>query len=211
MIEANVLLALEVIEALPSGDPLPFIAAGTQSQHCLGTPEYAPTDLYAATKEALEDIVAHYSDAKVLRPAFLKLSDTYGPGDTRSTLLNLLVDAMLSGQRIDLTQGDQKLDLIHVRDAADGFFHAARSMAFGRDLPRTCALRSRRQVTPRELLRIIEEIGDARIDARWGTLPYRRNTIMSPWRQRVLPGWKASIVLEEGVREVIADKRRIAA
>ena len=85
-------------------------------QH-FGTPDYRPVNLYAATKQAFEDVLAYYADAQGIAAVTLELYDTYGPGDPRRKLIRILFEAARSGEPIQLSPGEQVIELLHVDDA----------------------------------------------------------------------------------------------
>jgi len=62
-----------------------------------GEPE--PFNAYAASKSAVEPLLDHFA-LDGLRVATLRLHDTYGPGDRRNKVINLVADAI--ARRSDL-------------------------------------------------------------------------------------------------------------
>lgn len=74
--------------------------------------EYAPTTLYSATKKAVEDIAMFYKDLSI---HFLTLPDTYGPGDWRPKIHNILMKNK-SWPFIFRSRSDQEIRLMHVED-----------------------------------------------------------------------------------------------
>lgn len=74
--------------------------------------EYAPTTLYSATKKAVEDIAHYYKDLSI---HFLTLPDTYGPGDWRPKIHNILMKNK-SWPFIFRSRSDQEIRLMHVED-----------------------------------------------------------------------------------------------
>jgi nucleoside-diphosphate-sugar epimerase len=51
---------IHILEAALAGGCRRLVNTGTQSQHRDGTADYAPTNLYAASKQAFEDLVCAY-------------------------------------------------------------------------------------------------------------------------------------------------------
>lgn len=207
----NVLWAIEIVEAAMAAGCRLLVDVGTQSQHRTGCPDYAPTDFYAASKQAFQDFLVAYRECAGLRAVTLKLSDTYGPGDDRGRLLQRLLGAQASGAAIDLTPGEQRIDLVHVEDVVAALIRAFHALESGAALGASHAVRTGRPLSLRALVGLVEALGGRRIDARWGAIPYRPGTIMSPWAQPTLPGWRAQIALEDGLRQLIDATAREAA
>lgn len=204
--KANVLFALELLECAIAGGCRFVVNAGTQSQHRTGNMVYAPTDHYAASKQAFEDFLAAFRlDAK-LSIVTLRLSDIYGPCDPRRRILDLLLQAQSSGASLSLSPGEQKIDLVHVSDVAEAFLAAVQALVRRMPLDDAYGVATGRHLSLRDLVRLVEGIGRRRIDARWGALGYRTGVIMNPFVPPPLPGWRAKILLEQGIAELIGPR-----
>jgi len=79
LIQSNIVLSTHLVEAMVQNNVFNLINTGTSWQH-YNNDEYNPVCLYAATKQAFEDILKFYQEACGLRVITLKLFDTYGPG-----------------------------------------------------------------------------------------------------------------------------------
>lgn len=203
-IGSNILLGIDVVESALAAGCRTFVNTGTQSQHLAGTSDYAPTDLYAASKQAFQDLLAYYTAYRGLRAVTLKLSDVYGPGDPRRRLVDLLIAAQMSGAPIELTEGLQEIDLLHVDDAVAAFRRTGAALLAGSPLEPEYSIASGRRLTLRALAHLIEVVGAAPIDARWGRRPYAPGTLMVPWAGSARPpGWAPEIRLEDGLRELV--------
>ena len=179
-----------------------FVAAGSFFTRRSGGAEYDPVSPYAAAKKALEDLLAWYA-SDGLRAASVCLYDVYGPGDSRPKLLNALADSARTGRKLELTPGEQELDLLHVDDAADALIAAEAALgdaAPGR-LHEWCAASGERR-TLRRLLAEFKEATGLEPAAALGAKAYRPREVMRPWAGPAVPGWKPRIPLKEGLRRV---------
>ena len=171
---------------------------------------YEPFNAYAASKEAAERMLEHFAMDGV-RVASLRLYDTYGPGDRRKKVVNLIADALLRGEELEMSDGEQVIDLVHIRDVTEAVI---RTLALLRAAPpgklRRYAVRSGRTVTVRALAGILEAmIGPRGGRVRLGVLPYRRRERFALYPDlAVPPGWQPQVVLEEGLREVVEWRER---
>ena len=120
LLTSNILFATRLLDAAVRSGVQWFVNTGTAWQHYEGR-GYSPVNLYAATKQAFESLAQYYVEAHGLRFVTLALGDTYGPGDTRSKLLNLWCRIAKAGTPLDMSAGLQKIDLVYVSDVAEAF------------------------------------------------------------------------------------------
>lgn len=193
LIAANVLFGTQLAQALSVTPPRLLVNVGTAWQHGEDG-EYAPAALYAATKQAMEDILRFYAGAFPV--ANVKLFDTYGPADTRGKLLAILDRASRDGRPLDLSPGEQLIDLLHVDDvvaalraAPEGDWSAASGAA----------------VPLRELVARFERITGRGVPVNWGAREYRAREMFTPWNAGPrVPGWAPQITLDDGIKELYA-------
>lgn len=206
LINSNVAFGSQLLEAMAVHGCHRLVNTGTAWQH-YADQEYSPVCLYAATKQAFEAIIQYYVEAGALRAITLKLCDTYGPGDPRPKLLAVLKNAAATGQTMQMSPGDQRLDLVYIDDVCDAFEIAARRLLDGRVTGHeTYAVRSGASCTLKELFRLVETILGHAIPAEWGARPYRPREVMQPWSGgAALPGFSARVPLAEGLRRTLLD------
>lgn len=205
LIESNVLLGTQLAEAMRVQGCTRLVNTGTAWQH-FGHEEYHPADLYAATKQAYVDVLRYFVEAAGLRVITLELFDTYGPDDPRSKLMTVLRRAALNGGRVGLTEGRQRLDLVHVDDVARAYEGAAQRLLAGavHGLERWM-VRTGEPVSVRELVALFERVTGRTLDAEWGARPYRARDMLEPWSGgETLPGWHPRVPLEQGIRALLA-------
>ncbi|MFN3557887.1 MAG: NAD-dependent epimerase/dehydratase family protein [Brevundimonas sp.] len=189
LIESNVTLGAHLAEAATAAGVAAFINTGTAWQHFDRAP-YEPTNLYAATKQAFEDILQFYHAAHGLPCVTLRLYDTYGAGDKRRKLMQILIDTARSGDPIGMSPGDQIVDLTHVNDIVEAFLLAAERARTG-DTPRwETFLLSGERHTVKALVALVADALDTPIAAEFGGRPYRPREVMDPIETETpLPGW----------------------
>lgn len=186
--------------AVSSGCVQRIVAAGTVWQNASG-PGYEPVSLYAATKQAAQDVLEHFRVNAGLAVTTVKMPDTYGPGDRRCKALDILLSAARSGDRLDMSPGEQLLDLVHVDDVVEALVHALRAPA----AEPAVALSSGRPLSLRELAALVARVTGRPIHVNWGARPYRVREAMKPWDAGPpLGGWRPKVTLEDGVRRLWA-------
>lgn len=199
LVDCNLLFGAQLLEAMNGAGIRRLVNTGTAWQHFRGEP-YCPVNLYAATKQAFEDLVAYYVDARDFSALTLKLYDTYGNDDPRPKLMALLGHALRQGEPLALSPGEQLIDLVHVDDVTEAFRLAGERVAESTvNVGEAYGVASGAPLSLRDLVALIEEVSGRRLAVDWGARPYRAREVMSPPRLAPLPGWQARISLREGL------------
>ena len=182
-----------------------FVNCGSSWQNADGG-AYSPFNFYAAAKEAFERIVDYFAGQGV-QAVTLRLFDSYGPGDPRRKILNLMIDAAARNERIDMSPGLQKLMLVHIDDLCEAF-HIALTSSQIKGVPHEIySVADDKPLSLRDLAAILERVSGLKCQNNWGGRDYRRNEIMNPSRAfPVLPGWTPKIGIEEGIRLTAASR-----
>lgn len=193
LVLSNVYLGTALLEATTKAGVRWFLNTGTIWQNFNapdGSDLYNPVNLYAASKQAFMTMARYYTETCGLRFCTLKLCDTYGEGDTRRKIMALFKDIAASGRHLDMSPGEQRLDLLHIDDVVDGFVLLAKKLSDGAALRDEYVLSSGQQTRLKDLARMFEEANKVRLDITWGGRPYRKREVMTPYKGNVLEGWK---------------------
>jgi nucleoside-diphosphate-sugar epimerase len=200
MVEANVGFGLALAEAVSQAGDCVFVNTGTVWQHYEARP-YSPVSLYAALKQSFTDALRFYEEVAGLPVVTLELTDTYGPGDPRPKLLPILVRAAREGTALQMTDGTQLIDLLHVDDAV-GALLATAAGAPGA----TYGASGGETLTLRDLVAKFEAVSGLTVTAEWGVRPSRPREMLTPWMvSGPPPGWTPQVTLEEGILALISD------
>lgn len=206
LVADNVTFGTRLAEALV-GSGATLVNTGTAWQHVDGA-AYAPKNLYAATKQAFEDVLVHYRRNAGLATVTVNLFDTYGPDDHRPKLIAALVGAVRSGEALAMTSGDQLIDLVHVDDvvaalrlavtvAADQAGPGAAEVGpfgAGSGAPRTI----------REVVEVLGRVAGRPVPVRWGERPDGTDDMRTPWDAGPpVPGWAPVVPLDEGLAALL--------
>lgn len=205
LIRSNLLFPTQVLEAIRQAGVKRIVNTGTSWQH-FHEQEYEAVNLYAATKQAFEMLLDYYVAAYEFEAITLKLHDTYGPGDWRPKLFRTLFSAADSGAVLDMSPGEQQINLVYVDDVIAAFRLAGqkllRETKSGHLRYDVC---SQSPIRLRDLVALVETVYGKSISARWGARPYRTREVMQPRRNgTTLPGWAPSIDLMTGIRQAAA-------
>lgn len=206
LVASNILLPALLAEAMTAAGATRLVDTGTAWQH-FGGGGYDPVNLYAATKQACQDVLRYYHAARGLSVVTLKLFDTYGAGDTRRKLVQLLVDAAESGEPLGMSPGEQIIDLTHVADVVDAFVAAGDRLLSSETAIDEEYLVSGDRINVRDLADLVGRALDKPIDARFGARPYRaREMMVPPQATLALPGWHRQRKLADALHTLVETK-----
>ena len=124
LLSANIGFSTKLFQAVNSVNPEASIVSASTFSAFDEEYRYAPKSFYAATKAAVEVIAAGFQ----LKVAFVRLPDTYGEGDWRTKVHNLLRDAVVrQDKQFNFQKPDyQVINLAHVEDVCRALLHTAR-------------------------------------------------------------------------------------
>lgn len=200
LVQANLLFATQLLEAMAANGVRLLVNTGTAWQH-FGNRGYDPVNLYAATKQAFEAILAYYVNAHGLAAATLLLFDTYGPHDPRPKLVKALWNAARDGTRLAMSSGEQVLDMVYIDDVVDAFLAAEAALRGQRGVQLRHGVSSGAPMRLKELVAAFEQATGARLDVGWGERPDRPRDVTRAWTGfQPPPGWQPRVGFAEGLR-----------
>jgi nucleoside-diphosphate-sugar epimerase len=212
LIDSNVLFSTRILEAAIKSQVKWFINTGTFWQHYQNK-RYLPVNLYAATKQAFEDIAKFYLDTSGINFVTLKLNDTYGPADKRKKILNVWMNCIQTGEALDMSEGEQLIDITYIDDVVDAYVTMIKLLENDTSSSlkgKFFAVSSSKPLKLKELAKIFERISSGKLNINWGAKPYRSREVMIPWNQgKSIPGWKPRVSLEEGIKRFINSYKEI--
>lgn len=199
LLESNVTFGAFLLEAMCAVQCRRLVYTTTVTTRLTGG-SYRPLTLYAATKQAFSDLTEYYIRTGALSAAAVALSDTYGPGDSRPKVLNLIRRSILDETPLDLTSGRQIYDAVYIDDVVRGLIQAGaaleqpavhRFFQLSADHPRSL----------RETVELMLQINNLSFHANWGGRPNSEDAPERPLRIfPAPPGWRACVTLEDGLR-----------
>lgn len=206
LLQSNILLGTQLLEAMRLAGTHALINTGTCWQY-FERETYSPVNLYAATKQAFEDVLAYYVEATGVRVINLLLFDTYGRGDTRKKLLPLLLDSLENDTVLEMSPGHQILDLLHIDDLCAAYLHAAELLSDPqRPSATTYAVSGGQRQSLRKIVNLLEQAAGRPLRVAWGAKPYRGREVMQPWTGMSLPGWAPRVDLLTGLRDLLEER-----
>lgn len=205
LIESNITFGTQLIEAMVYIGCSYIVNTGTSWQHYHSC-EYRPVNLYAATKKAFDDVLEYYHDAHDLSYITLKLFDTYGERDKRNKLINYLVNSARNGRQVNLSPGDQLIDISNIKDVVECYFEAAIRLINIENKIKEYYFVSGDRMTVKELVSEVESSLGISIKKTFGARPYRKREVMSlELASRAHPVWPQKtpkFKLRDGLKKV---------
>jgi nucleoside-diphosphate-sugar epimerase len=122
-----------------------------------------------------------------------------------------MLDAWAEGRPLRLPQEEFWLDLLHVEDTAAAFIRAGEllhnDLVPGGTLTHYSVC-SGRDVSSLELVGLVARIGGRELLVERGSFDTMARAIRRPERGTVLPGWRPSVTLEDGIARLLASRSR---
>ena len=178
-VDSNILFPSLLLQHCLENDCKSLIYIGTSWQSIYGR-GYKPFDFYSATKQSFENIVDDYV-LEGFRAINLRMFDLFGPNDPRKKLMTLLENIALTGESLDMSPGEQKIDLVHVDDAVAAIQIAMKRLknnAYGTH-ERFCVSGGRPQ-SLKDIVRNFEVKNRVALNIKWGARNYRDREVMMP-------------------------------
>ncbi|PNH80585.1 NAD-dependent epimerase/dehydratase family protein [Vibrio diazotrophicus] len=205
LIDSNLTFGTKILEAMVETKVNKLVNIGTTWQRYNGE-EHRYVNLYATTKQAFQEIVNWYSDAKGLSVINLHLNDSYGEEDSRKKLIQLLIERAEDGKPLNMSPGEQRFDACYISDILNGVSIALDMLNKNEQLVNdTYALLTGKDMSLRELVRKIEQLVGKSICVNWGAREYRAREVMEvPFEQYcILPNWVPEIDLDKGIKRML--------
>jgi nucleoside-diphosphate-sugar epimerase len=203
LVNSNLLFGTRILDAMRIGGARRIINTGTSWQHYKDE-AYNPVCLYAAMKQAYEAILEFYRQAYDFKIITLKLFDTYGPQDRRLKLFNLLQNSYVNNKVLNMSHGDQKIDLVHINDVVNAYLLAAnRLMSENLNQHEIYAVTSSRPIELKKIVELYSLISKKEFKINWGARDYRVREVMNTWGDgSIMTGWTPKIKLEDGLKSL---------
>lgn len=201
LIHSNLLFSTQIAEAMAACGVKHLVNTGTSWEHYEDA-AYNPVCLYAATKQAFSALLRYYVECHGLRVVTLKLFDTYGAGDRRPKMLNLLKRVALEGTPLGMSPGEQLVDLVYIDDVMDAFMLAYEQLADGtqRNAMEEYGVSSGKPLALRDIAALYARVSGLPLAIEWGGRPYREREVMVPWQSHHgVPGWRPKVDLASGL------------
>lgn len=200
LIDSNIRFSMHIAEAMLQSNVKNIINTSTSWQHYQDE-TYNPVSLYAATKQAVEDILKYYANTWDFNVTNLVIYDSFGINDPRSKVIALFKRIANTNNELKMSPGNQKIDLIYITDIVNAY-----QIALERILDNKCNgfhkyyLNSGNEKSLKEIADLFSKVFEVSLPIAWGERPYRKREVMNAYTLgERLPNWNAKVTLEEGL------------
>lgn len=216
MTALHVEATVRIAEAAPRAGARRVVALSTSDVYGLlpspHEPEAAedPRSAYARSKAQGDAALRRLYAERGLDVVILRPYSVYGPEQPERAFIASLIEACAHDRPFPMTDGRQRRDFVHVRDVVDALLAAAAapSELAGCTLD-VCTGVATPVLEVAEL--VARELGCQRGGPAPGALPRRAHEpddhYGAPERTEALLGWHARIALDEGLRNLLAQRR----
>ncbi len=204
LINSNLCFSTQLMEAARSANVKYFINTGTQWQH-YNLEDYNPVNLYAATKQAFEVIGKYYTESSGIKMMTIKLPDTYGVGDTRPKIMNLLMDIYKTGKSLDMSGGEQEIALLYIDDVINAFLVAIEKIQDEKCMKKTEFLALPNEIySLKDTVSIFEKVIGSKLNINWGKREYREREMMNIYmkQENILKNIQ-TVSLQDGIKNIL--------
>lgn len=200
LIQSNVQFGTVILEAMKASSTRMIVTTGSYWQN-YNSDTYNPVDLYAATKEAFEKIVQLYVDAFNFRHINLRLFDVYGEDDKRPKLWNILKKIAGTDEILEVSLGEQMLDMVHISDVCTAYESAYYLMSESTDIKNeTFGVMTGHQHSLKSIVSLYEQKIGKKMNVHFGGRAYKEREVMVPYKHyNVLPNWNAKVMIDKGL------------
>ena len=156
--------------------------------------------------------IAKQSAAKILELASLNYSiptryvysyDTYGDDLSRRKIVDVLLDP--DTDKLDLSPGNQKLNLTHENDFVEAIEIILEELLSKRENFKKIQIRHNNdEFTLKELAETVNQLRETKIDLIFGAKPYRKKEVFEVWDSAPnVSGWLPKIQFKDFVRKFL--------
>ena len=165
--------------------------------------KYKPNSFYAATKHSSDYLLQYFVDKKTTI-IVLKIFDTYGVGDNRNKILNLLLKNYKNQTTLNLSPGKQEIDLVNVLDVCALInkicidIKKKKLKGF-----KKYTVSSKNPIKIIQLIKKLSKILNKKLKVRIGALNYRKNEPMKCLKKTYnYPKWQPKFKLMEELKKM---------
>ena len=198
----NILLPLFLLEASKTIQAK-IVCAGSYWQFG-NQGDSSPLDIYAATKTAADHIIDYYTSREGIWATVMYFYGTYGSNDDREKILDNILQSAVTGKKLLLSPGEQKLNLVHVDDIARSIKMVLTNDRLVSGVTHKFGVYSGNSYTLKEIISICQEYSERPLDVEFGAVPYRDRELMEPqYPYSNVPDWNENVLLKDFIKHFL--------
>ena len=202
MVRDNIGLLAGLADCL-NDRPAFVINARSYWQYAAASRNRKAGNLYAATKNAADEILAYYAAETPIQIAGVVLGDTYGPSDPRGKFVSHMAQSAKANTCLQLFNPQHPVSLLHVSDVVSGFLALYKHLKDTQESHIDYRLISPEIITLDDLVKRAAHIFETPINVHYPDGAGRKMKNLPPWHLgRKIPGWAAQVTLDDGLKQV---------
>jgi nucleoside-diphosphate-sugar epimerase len=209
LIESNILFTSRLLDALRLCNIELFVNTGSFSEYSESNGELSPAYFYSATKTSARYIVDYFSKIYGYKTIDCTLYTVYGKTSANKKVIDYIIDSLGIKSAINMTAGEQILDFIHVDDVINFYLLLISKHDEIQSMQAEYSVGTGRGCSIKELSILIEKISGYNANINWGAIGYRpldiMNSVANIQKAKAELNWQASIPLEEGIKQYLAE------
>ena len=201
LIESNVIFFTDMISVAVKNNIKRVVVASTHWQN------YTIGNFYTITKKFQEEILEFYSNKYKFKGISVRIPDVFGPNDSRKKIWQLIVESIKTNKLIEMTSGNQDVDLLYVKDIIEAFYltlDLKSSKFFDR-----YNLTSNNIKSLRAIIKDFEDIYQSEANIIYGVKPHRYGEVLKlNIPENMLPNWQPKHDIRSAILDLInTDKK----
>lgn len=173
LVDSNIKLPLILLEYLKIHKGV-YINIGSYWEWSLSVKKVAGVNPYGILKASVSHLLNYYR-AYGINCIDVKLYGVYGENDHRKKIIDIIIDAARREREIELSAGEQILNLVHVDDVVNTLNDIIKSNSSAND---AIAIASNKEYKLKEIVAMVDLIKKVKISK--NILSYRDDEVMKP-------------------------------
>ena len=162
-----------------------------------------PLNFYSASKASMDVILNFFSKEFNIPIVSLKLSDTFGNNDKRDKVLNYIKKKFRKNQSINLTPGNQYLDLVNINDICNLILIVSDEILKKKIRGfKILTASSKKPIKLKNLIKKLNKILDTKLIVKFGKRSYReKEQFYNIKKSHNHPKWKINNKIEKDLKQ----------
>ncbi|MCT7492521.1 NAD-dependent epimerase/dehydratase family protein [Aliarcobacter cryaerophilus] len=210
IVDSNILFTSILLESLKSTDLELFINTGTFAEYYYNDGKENPTYFYSASKIAIKPIIKYFKNIQGFKTINIIPYTIYGGKSKSKKVIDYILDSLDSKLYLEMTNGEQILDFIHIDDVTDFYVNCVNNINLLKD-EEDYHLGTGKGTSIKELSNIIEDLTNKKANINWGSKEYRTLDIMRAiapiYKLEKELNWKPQVSIKDGIKKILEEEK----
>ena len=210
IVDSNILFTSILLESLKSTDLELFINTGTSAEYYYNDGKENPAYFYSASKIAIKPIIKYFKNIQGFKTINIIPYTIYGGKSKSKKVIDYILDSLDSKLYLEMTNGEQILDFIHIDDVTDFYVHCVNNINLLKD-EENYHLGTGKGTSIKELSNIIEDLTNKKANINWGSKEYRTLDIMRAiapiYKLEKELNWKPQVSIKDGIKKILEEEK----